>query len=80
MYEKLPASLKAELLVRSVEEDPELLKDRQQLVQCKSIGELAKIGSLSEFPIPETIENMLSGKSSKAKDCLLYTSPSPRDS
>ena len=75
MYDKIPASLKSELLVRSVQEDPELLKDRQQLVQSMSVSELAKVGSLSDFPIPDTIENLLSGKSSKAKDHDRCTSP-----
>ena len=32
------------------------------MVSSKSVGELATLTSLSDIPIPETIENLISGK------------------
>ncbi len=33
-------------------EDPEVLRQRQQVQQSKSIHELAKIGNVNQFPLP----------------------------
>ena len=38
------------------------MKERQALVSSKSVGELATLTSLSDIPIPATIENLISGK------------------
>ena len=62
LYDTLPKSMKSECLVRSRLEDPDVLKERQNLVQCKSVGELAKVSGLSDVPIPATIENIIQGK------------------
>merc|ERR1740129_2308372 len=62
IYESLPASLKAEVLVRVRDEDPEVQMQRQELTRSKSPVELSQISSLSEFPIPKNIENMMSKK------------------
>ena len=59
MYDTLPKSLKQECLVRSKVEDPEKQKERQQLTQNKSVSELGKVTSLSDFPIPSPIEKLL---------------------
>ena len=62
IYATLPKSLKADVLVRTRTEDPDVLKERQALVSSKSVGELATLTSLSDIPIPATIENLISGK------------------
>ena len=40
------------------------LATRQEIVQSKSVGELAKLNSFSDFPLPENIEKMIQGKTS----------------
>ena len=54
--EKLPASLKSDLLVRTRQEEPEIQRQRAELVRSKSPSELAQMGGLSDFPLPSTIE------------------------
>ena len=59
-YEGLPESLKKEVLVRSVvEEDPDVLKERQDLVKNMNPGQLGNIGGLSDFPLPEKLDSMM---------------------
>ena len=60
MYATLPKSLKSELLVKSCVEEPEVQKERMALTQSKSVSELSQIKSLSEFPIPDNIEKLIS--------------------
>eukprot|EP00092_Neocalanus_flemingeri_P008461 GFUD01009118.1.p1 GENE.GFUD01009118.1~~GFUD01009118.1.p1 ORF type:complete len:1981 (+),score=531.91 GFUD01009118.1:270-6212(+) len=60
MYATLPKSLKNELLVKSCIEDPEIQQERRALTQSKSVSELSQIKSLSEIPIPENIEKLIS--------------------
>lgn len=68
IYATLPKALTTqEVLVRSRQEDPEVLRQRQELVQSRSVSELAKISSLSEFPIPGNLQRLIRG-SSKAKE------------
>ena len=62
LYDTLPRSMKAEVLVRVRDEDPEVQMQRQELTRSKSPVELSQISSLSEFPIPKNIENMMSKK------------------
>jgi hypothetical protein len=52
LYRTLPASLSQPCVVRSKVEDPDLLLERQQLQQTKSIHELSKIRNLNEIPVP----------------------------
>ena len=40
-------------------EDPEVLKERQEAVQHKSVSELSQISSLSDIPLPSRIEKLL---------------------
>ena len=59
-YEGLPESLKKEVFVRSkVEEDPEVLKERQDLVKSLKPSELGNIGGLSDFPLPEKLDTLM---------------------
>jgi len=56
----LPRSLKKEVLVRSkVEEDEEVLKERQAIVRSKTPAELSQIHSFAEVPLPRTIDAWL---------------------
>merc|ERR1711983_248545 len=61
IYATLPKSLKSEVLVRTRVEDPEILRNRQEVVNSKSVGELAQVTSLSDFPLPTPIENLIQG-------------------
>ena len=70
IYQSLPASLKAEVLVRVRDEDPEVQMQRQELTRSKSPVELSQISSLSEFPIPKNIENMMSKKKPDVDDSI----------
>ncbi len=72
IYATLPKSLKSEVLVRSRVESPEVMHARQELTQSKSVNELSQVNSLSDFPVPKPIENLIQGKSS-----LLPKSPVP---
>merc|ERR550517_2011703 len=56
----LPKSLKAELLVGSIVEDPEVVAQRRQIASSKSVSELSQVRSLSDFPIPENLERLMS--------------------
>ena len=56
----MPAALKAQLLCKSKFEAPEVLAARRQIVSSKSVGELSQINSLSEFPVPGTLQRLLS--------------------
>ena len=57
--EALPAGLKMELMVKSKVEDPEVQKQRQEMVNNKSVAELGQIHGLSDIPIPTTIERLV---------------------
>jgi hypothetical protein len=35
------------------------LRERQQITQSKSVSELSQMKSISDFPIPTTIENLI---------------------
>ena len=63
MYDNLPHSLtQKQLLVKTkVEEDPEVLKKRQDLVATKKPAELAHIGGFNELPVPTALENIFKG-------------------
>ena len=60
IYASLPRSLKKEVLVRSkIEEDENVLKERQAIVSTKSPAELSQIHSFAEVPLPRKIESWL---------------------
>ena len=37
----------------------EIMRERQQLAQSKSVSELSQMKSISDFPIPTTIEHLI---------------------
>ena len=60
IYASLPRSLKSQVLVRSkVEEDENLLKERQNIVSSKTPAELSQIHSFNEIPLPRRVEAWL---------------------
>ena len=60
IYASLPRSLKKEVLVRSkIEEDENVLKERQAIVSTKTPAELSQIHSFAEVPLPRQIESWL---------------------
>merc|ERR1712088_703268 len=60
IYATLPKSLKAELLVGSTIEDPDVVAKRMEIANSKSVSELSQVRSFSDFPIPENIERLMS--------------------
>ena len=57
--------MKSEVLVRAREEEPDVQKLRQELTRSKSPTELSQINSLSDFPIPKHIEDLMAKKTGK---------------
>ena len=55
----LPDSMKKQLLVKARMEEPEVQKQRQEIVNTKSVAELGEIHGLSEFPVPATLERLM---------------------
>ncbi len=64
----LPKSLKSEVLVRARVEDEEVLRERRKLVQTVSVGELARVGSPADIPVPKTLGNIVHGRLGSKKD------------
>merc|ERR1711990_1283825 len=63
IYDTLPASLtETKLMTKSVVEEPEVQAARAEVVKSKSVAELSQITTISDFPLPETIENLFSNK------------------
>lgn len=78
LYDTLPRSMKSEVLVRVRDEDPDIQKQRQELTRAKSPIQLSQISSFSEFPIPKTIEGMISKRSGDEADRAGEPTPPPR--
>jgi len=58
----VPKLFTMELAVTSVVEDEDVMKQHRDLAQNKSVAELSKVTSISDFPIPEKIENLMKRK------------------
>merc|ERR1711963_893687 len=69
IYETLPRSMRETQLITNskFEEDEERLKERQELTRTKSPTELSQISSMSDFPIPTPVENLLKKKSEQTE-------------
>jgi hypothetical protein len=50
----------AQIRCKATFEDPELVEVRRKAVQSKSVMELSKISSMSDFPVPEPVQRLLS--------------------
>merc|ERR1719370_98675 len=59
LYDSLPRGLKQELQVKTRVEDPDVQRERAQLVQSKSVSELSQVTSLSDIPVPKTLEKIV---------------------
>ena len=61
MYATLPKSLRETKLVTNVkvEEDEQVLKTRQDIVNTKSVSELSRITSFSDIPVPKRLSRMV---------------------
>ena len=69
LYDKLPESLKSECLVRAkIEEDEEVLKQRQTLTRTMSPAQLSEIHGLSDFPMPTLRKKKDKGDSAKLEN------------
>ena len=68
LNEMMPDSFKSQLLVKAKVEKPEVQKERAELVSTKSVSELSQVTSLSEFPIPTTLERIISKSKSDLTD------------
>ncbi len=55
----MPESLKSQVLVKAVVEDPEVQRRHAEITKERSVKQLSMIGSMSDFPVPDTIENLL---------------------
>jgi len=75
VYSHLPSSLVQPVIVRSKVEDPDILFERQQLQQTKSIHELSKIRNLNEVPVPGNIIKLPDVPLPTMKDILRYIAP-----
>ena len=60
IYDSLPAALTdTKLVVKSLVEEPEVQAARAEVVKSKSVSELSQVTSITDFPIPDTIENFV---------------------
>ena len=76
----VPDSLHSQkLLVVSKFEDADTLQLRQQIVQSRSVSELSQISGLSDFPVPEKLEKLMTLKRKKEQklEDTLDTSAKP---
>merc|ERR1712227_47551 len=80
VYRTLPTSLVQPCVVRSKVEDPNILLERQQLQQTKSIHELSKIRNLNEMPVPGNIFQLPNVPLPKVKNLLNYIARPPQRS
>lgn len=58
-YNTLPSSLKSEVLVRARQEDPEVQRERAEVVKAKSVNELSQVASIEDFPLPKSIDQLI---------------------
>ena len=71
----MPESLvKTQLLTNSRIEDSDIRDQRRKLVESKSVSELSQISSWSDFPIPATIERLMSKSDVNSTTALSTTS------
>ncbi len=64
---RIPKSLQKECLVRTREEDPEVLRERQAAVKERSVRDLSQITGFSDIPIPATLGRLVGGKKKDRK-------------
>merc|ERR1711963_1319058 len=62
IYDSIPASLKSELIVKSVEQNQDLVAERQETIRTHTPAQLSEIHGLSDVPIPSFIQNLTASK------------------
>merc|ERR550534_1481379 len=70
IYDSIPASLKSELIVKSVEQDQELVAERQETIRTHTPAQLSEIHSLADVPIPSFIQNLTASKKNVAEPTI----------
>ena len=70
----LKKSLNAQCLVRSRVEDPQIQAARAEVVKNKSVAQLSQVTSLSDIPIPTSIQTMVENARNREKTRLLPVS------
>ena len=75
---KLPNMLTQPCIVTTKIEDPQVLMERQQIQQQKSIHELSKIRNLNDFPIPGNVITLPNVPLPKMKDMLQLIARTPK--
>ena len=68
LYSTLPRSMRETKLVTNVkvEEDEEVLRARQELVQTRTPAQLSTITSISDLPVPSKLTKMMGSRESSA--------------
>merc|ERR1719309_1647780 len=69
-YNTIPRSWREQNIITAVKEnlDPEELERNQTLTRTKTPAQLAQINSISEFPVPDKIKNLLSSSGAGDKE------------
>lgn len=75
---KLPNMLTQPCIVKTKVEDPQVLLERQQIQQQKSIRELSKIRNLNELPIPGNLIHLPDVPLPKIKNMLQLVARAPQ--
>merc|ERR1712038_1667971 len=70
IYDSIPASLKSELIVKSVEQDQDLVAERQETIRTHTPAQLSEIHSLADVPIPSFIQNLTASKKNVAEPTI----------
>merc|ERR1719402_1598880 len=77
MTDMLPSMLTQPCIVKTKVEDPQVLLERQQIQQQKSIHELSKIRNLNEFPVPGNLVKLPDVPLPKLKNMLQLVARPP---
>merc|ERR1712037_443868 len=56
MYASLPRHFTMELAVKTVEQEPDLVAERRELLASKSVSELSQVKSIADFPVPDIVQ------------------------
>ena len=64
----IPTSMRSELLVTSKIEDPEIVARNKEIVKNKSVNELSQIRDISDFPVPDGIQNFFKNKQQRIEN------------
>ena len=63
----VPEGFKIKLAVKAIVEDEEIVQKNKELIANKSVAELGKVTSISDFPVPEAFGNLMKKKEGGAE-------------